>query len=137
MEPCTPVIEPYFLLINKITIHSGDGKPMCHSLWCSLKEPRLRLQVCCHLDVSEKPSDGGGRETEASPRQEDPVRREGHTSQRSEELLSITRGLRIGWEYLHQKPKRQRQPHMSKKLKNCHLGSWDFRRKMVPEAYSR
>lgn len=61
------------------------GNQCVTALWCSLKEPRLRLQVPCHLDVSEKPSDGGGRETEASPRQKDPVRREGHTSQRSED----------------------------------------------------
>lgn len=57
---------------------------------------------------------GGGRGTEASPRQEDPARREGLTclrGQRMGELLSITRGLRIGWEYLPQNPKRQRQPN--------------------------
>lgn len=55
---------------------------------CSLKEPQL--QVHRHLDVSEKPGDGGGvvgwvGVTEAAPRQEDPATREGHMSQRTED----------------------------------------------------
>lgn len=82
-----------------------------------------------------------GRGTEASPRQEDPARREGHMSQRSEDGGSFCpspedREL-AGSICLKTQRDKDGRPNMSEQPKNCHLGSRDFRRKMVPEAYSR